>query len=517
MTTYQNLTLPKDAKNDNTMNPINNPPNFNPTNINGQQNIVNHGKRHRKKMGLLNTAFLLTNACLGTTIFTFAVRAKAFGLIWLIVACVICGIVNYWSIMKCVYASHKNKENDYSEITENVLGKKMRLVLNIFIMLYGYGVMMCFMVLIYELFGRFVQTIGYRNKYVEYSDFKHAIWGKVYIKIIVYGGSTVILFFLCLIKDIRKMGYLSWVGVVAVVYTLIVVVAECPSYYRHYKKTKYVKEDKSTHTNYWDISKAFTSELVFFKGLANLFAAYCCHTSVFPIYVVFKYEDPVITEETRVDIDIKQITQPNPEGKKEEDKKSNVSEEKEDYSNMKRSEDGIRRMRNGVIAGTALTTVLHLISIIFSFLTDPYEPEDLIIYRKNKGTGRDLPMVITRVLVAASLIVTYPTVYFPLRLSIINEFTGGKLTNTFNFVFTLISCVACTAVALIYDKILNYLSYIGGFLSVYISYLNPILIYIYSTEHKMRSCGNILNLIGAIILCIIGVIGGIVTIIDDVK
>ena len=37
---------------------------------------------------------MLTNICLGTTIFTFAVRAKSFGLVWLLVATIIVGILN---------------------------------------------------------------------------------------------------------------------------------------------------------------------------------------------------------------------------------------------------------------------------------------------------------------------------------------------------------------------------------------------------------------------------------------
>ena len=35
-----------------------------------------------KKSTIFGSAFMLTNFCLGTTIFTFAVRAKAFGLVW---------------------------------------------------------------------------------------------------------------------------------------------------------------------------------------------------------------------------------------------------------------------------------------------------------------------------------------------------------------------------------------------------------------------------------------------------
>ena len=90
----------------------------------------------KKESSVLGASFMLTNLCLGTTIFTFAVRAKTFGLVWFLVICVIVACVNYWSIMRCVYASSRCKEDDYSEITEKILGRKMRVVLNIFIILY---------------------------------------------------------------------------------------------------------------------------------------------------------------------------------------------------------------------------------------------------------------------------------------------------------------------------------------------------------------------------------------------
>ena len=85
-------------------------------------------------------------------------------------------------------------------------------------------------------------------------------------------------------------------------------------------------------------------------------------------------------------------------------------------------------MKIGTILGTILTTILHIISIVCGFLTDPINPEDLIIYRKNKGSGRDIAMVLARLLVSISLIFTVPGYYFPLRLSVINSFTGGKRT-----------------------------------------------------------------------------------------
>ena len=423
-----------------------------------------------EKSTIFGSAFMITNLCLGTTIFTFAVRAKAFGLIWFLVFCVIVGAINYWSIMRCVYASSRCKVDDYSEITEKIMGKKMRITLNVFLIIYSYGFMMCFLSLMYILLGRFIHSAGYTEDYPDFSNFNDKIWGKAYIKYPIFIGICFCLSLMCLIKDINKLNFSAYIGVIAVVYSLFVVMIECDSYYKHYKKTVYIEEDKSTHPNWINLGDAFDKKLSFFIGLSSLFAAYSCHPGVFPIYAGFKFQ-----------------------------------------------ENGLNKMKWGTFLGTLLTTILHIISITCSFLTDPYSPEDLIVYRKNKGNGKDIAMVIAKLFVSLSLIFTYPGYFFALRLSIANSFTGGQINNKFNYLFTFLSTFGCGIVAAVYDKILNYLSYIGGFLSVFICYMFPTLLCIYSSEKPFTYWKNLLQLILATFLCILGIMAGILTIIDDVS
>ena len=430
-------------------------------------------KEIQSKSSILGATFMLTNICLGTTIFTFAVKAKTFGLVWFLVACTLVAVVNYWTITRGVLASSKCDNNDdFSEIVEHHMGKKMRNVLNFFLILYSYACIMCFLALIFPLVGRFIQSAFYKDKYPTFDDFNDAKWGKAYIKFPFFFAMTFLLCLLCLIKDINKLNFSAYIGVAAVIYTLFVVTIQCHSYYKYYKDTKYVKEDKKTHPNWVNLKDAWKEDLDFFKGMANLFTAYACHPGIFPVYAGFKHYYP---------------------------------------------NKGVREMKLSTLFATMLTTALHFISIICSFLTDPYTPEDLVIYRKSKDGGKDVWMVIARLFIALSLFFTLPGYYFPLRLSIANAFTKGIISNTFNILFTFISCYACAAVASVYDKILNYLSYIGGFISVFICYLIPVLSYLYSKNEKLTKWNNLLELFAVGILIAIGVTGGIVTIIDDVK
>ena len=368
-----------------------------------------------------------------------------------------------------VYASEKCKEDDFSEITEKLLGRKMRNILNIILILYSYASLMCFICLLYPLFGRFIQSAFYNSDYVDYDDFFDKKWGQNYIKYPFFLGMACVLSFICLIKDINKLNFTAFIGVCANIYTLFVIMIQCKSYYKHYKDTVYIEEDENTHPNWINLGEAFKKDLIFFKGIANLIFAYACQSGIFPIYAGFKIQ-----------------------------------------------KDGLKKMKIGTILGMGLTTILHFISIICGFLTDPITPEDLIIYRKNKGTGKDLAMACARLFVSVSLIATIPGYYFPLRLSIINLFKDGKLSNLFNVLFTFISYICCAMISAIYDKILNYLNYIG-FISVFISFLFPALIYIYSSGNKITYWKNILHLILAVIMCVIGIIAGIATIIDDIK
>ena len=426
----------------------------------------------KKESTIFGSAFTLTNLCLGTTIFTFAVRAKAFGLVWFLVVCVVVAIVNYWSIMRCVYASSRCKDqDDYSEITEKILGRKMRVVLNIFIILYSYGFCMCYCALIYSLFGRFIHSAGYTKDYVDYNDFLDRKWGKAYIKYPFYAGVAFCLSLICLIKDINKLNFAAYIGVASCSYGLIVVLVQTHSYFKYYQDTIYKKDDESTHANWINLGDAFTKKLDFFKGISTLFAAYACHPGIFPVYAGFK----------------------------------------------SKGEEGIKKMNWSTIWGTVLTTILHFISIICSFLTNPYDPEDLIVFRKNKGTDKDIAMTIAKLFVAISLVFTFPGYYFTLRLSIANSCTKGKISNKFNLIVTFASCFGCCLVAAVYDKILNYLNYIGGFLSVFICYLNPVILCIKTSGKPFTYWKNLLELSISILLSIIGVMAGILTIIDDVS
>ena len=430
-------------------------------------------KKEKKKTTIFGSALIITNICLGTTIFTFAVRAKSFGLIWLLFFCLVVAFINYAAVMWVAHASSKCEESDYSEITEKLLGRKMRLLLNIVIIIDGYATLMAFISLVYSTLGRFIQTAFYKDDYLSYEDFEDNKWDKLYIKLPIFVGLSILISLLCLITNIAKLDFVSYISVGAVFYALIVIMVQCHSYYKHYKDTVYVENDSDTHPNWYNLGDAFHKDLIFFRGITNLLFAYACQSGIFPLYKGFKIQ--------------------NEDGDK-----------------------GIKKMRYSAIFGIGLTTVLNIISIVCSFLTDPVTPEDLVIYRKNKGNGRDIFMVIANLLVSLSLFLTIPTYYFTLRLSVMNAFTKGKLSTKFNILFTFISVFASALIAALYDKILNYLSYVG-FTTAIVAYVFPAILYVKSNGNKLTHWINILVICLAIVIFVFSLINVVSTIIDDIK
>ena len=118
---------------------------------------------------------------------------------------------------------------------------------------------------------------------------------------------------------------------------------------------------------------------------------------------------------------------------------------------------------------------------------------------------------------AVCLFFSTPLYFVGLRMVIINTFFGGVLTTKLNLLVTG-ACFALSAiVSCVYDKILNYITYVGGFTSIIFAYIYPIVLYRVTNKKGFTYWKNMLELILAIVLCIIGFIAGILTIIDDVK
>lgn len=236
-------------------------------------NKISDEEATKPKDSVVGGAFALANMCFGTTIFCFAIRAKQFGLIWLLIFATLAAAINYWTIIRLVQASKIVNQYNYSKVVKSTFNDCARKYIDFMMMMYAIFVVIDFTSMTYQCIGHFVEVIGYTDKYVDYEDFKDDIWATPKVKYPTVIGVVALIFPLAVIRDLNCLSFTGYFGVGACAFAVLVVVIECNKYYNHYKDTVYDEDDDSTHLNYVNMSDCFTERLFFFKGLTSVFYA----------------------------------------------------------------------------------------------------------------------------------------------------------------------------------------------------------------------------------------------------
>ena len=421
---------------------------------------------------ILGTCFIITHVSLGNfAIFSYAQKTKSFGLVWMIIFCILVAIINYWAIMRSFAASTKIKDMNYFQITEHFLGKKARRFLNVFIIGYAFLYMMYLVALTFPMTGRIVKILLYNKQYQSYDTFYKEKWGRGFIKypfFITIGFCSYVINYFKFIR-LKTIGIFR---IITIIFCILILIIQTPSYYNYYKSNIYNEKDETTYPNWSNLGNAFTTKMEFFKGLCILFVSYTCMSVMFPIFEGFKI-------------------QLNP----------------------------WKNVRISVILGLLSTTAITITSIICSYLMNPYSPEELIIFRKNKNSGKDIVMLIINFILIICAVFTVSRYYLMLKINFKILFFSNKekLLEKLNNLFTFIFCFGSALASVHFNHFLSYLSYIGGFFSVFISFLFPVLLYVKSTGKDIKYWNNLSQIIFAIILCVIGIIGGISTFVDDIR
>ena len=141
----------------------------------------------------------------------------------------------------------------------------------------------------YKLIGGVVNELGnYGSSSID-EFFKNYFWKNNEVKFpVMYILAFVVIFPLCLIKNISKMRFNSIFGIGTLFFLILIIILQTPWYVKDYWEVRYIENIPSTHLNIWNISTGFTEKLYFFKGTATLFYAYSCHIGAFPIYKELK-------------------------------------------------------------------------------------------------------------------------------------------------------------------------------------------------------------------------------------
>ena len=417
---------------------------------------------------LRGSIFGLSSMCLEAGALVLAIRCRQFGLVNFLLALVLGGLCAYWTLIMMIKAGRKVKQKDYSKTVKTILGNKWGIFVDLNIALYLLGAIISFQVIIYQITGAVVYDIMKIFKwqkieeYKEFDKFKDNFWRKnLYIKLPVMAGVGVLVFPLCLLKDVTKMRFASLIGVFALIYSIIVVVVESFFF------LKFQNWDIINKMNWFDIRQAFSKEegFPFFGGIATVFYIYSCHAGAFPVYKTLR---------------------------------NNTT----------------RRIKKVFRRSILLDIIIYTCVAAASFITAPIDSPELILYRDNlEKFSPDYFIIIAKVGIIFNLFFSTPTNYSGLRISLFELIWGNSNISTMkNFFVTLIVLLIAVSVGALYDEILQYIELLGGFCSVIYCFFIPGIIYVKSNQLSRCSFQNVLTVIVLIILLLIGYLSGILTI-----
>ena len=420
---------------------------------------------------LRGSIFGLSSMCLEASSLILAKNCGLFGMVNYLIAIVLGGLLAYWCLVMMIKAGKNIKEKNYSRVVKTILGKKVGVYMDVNIALYLFGVLISFMVINYQVIGSIVLDIGHMmgnfEQYDEFSKFHEDYWRKQhYIKYPVMFGVTGLVFPLCLLKDISKMRIPSLLGVMALIYSIIVIIIESFFYLIN---ENLPQEDKEM--NWYNIGPAFSWKkgLPIFGGISTVFYLYSCHAGAFPVYKALR---------------------------------NNTT----------------RRIKKVFRRSIMLDVSLYFTVAMASFFTCPFEdPPELILYRKNLDSfNPDYFILIAKFGIFFNLFFSTPANYAGLRLSLFELIWGNtNITTTKNLVVTAVILSVVTLIGALYDKILAYIELLGGFCSTVYCILIPGLIYAKNDNIKKTKFKKYLIICTVYALLIFGYASGIFTILFE--
>ena len=418
-----------------------------------------------KKPSISGAIFSMTALSIGTGCLTFTKKVIQFGFVWFGVVLIIGGIATYWTLVGLVRVAKKEGDTEYSSTIRKILGKGAAILIDVMTALYSWGIIITYEVILNSLIGRVIY-IFFKDKktYETFSIYEEQKWDKLKIKLIVLVSLTILLFPLCLAKDIGKMRFFSLFGIISLSYTILVLLIECPFFWNYYLKNVYVKEDKSTHANWVDITRAFNSNLDFFTGFATIIFSFANHQGALPV------ERSLHTTDEKI-------------------------------------------MNKVFLISIILTLIIYFLTYISSFLTTPLQSEDLIIFRESIFNN-DIFMNIAKIAIILELFFLIPGNYNSMRCCIFHLLFGNENVRTIpNIILSSLTLILSALIGAVYKEILNYISLLGGFCCTTICFLIPGWMMIKVEWQIMTKFNKILTVFGIVTLCILGYIGGIQSVI----
>ena len=408
---------------------------------------------------LRGSIFNLCILSLGTGLLAIPQKIGYMSVVFSPIIIILSGLANYWSLNILVNMSIKLKLKNYESIVKQLLGKKLSLFLGIIMSVNQSGIIILYQVILYKLLGGVINEIG-NFGFISVDDFvSNSFWNKLWIKFVVcYGIMILFLLPLCLLHNASKMRYASTFGIISLFLLIIIVVAECPFYI-----IDHINNDKF-ELNYFDILSGLKGDMKLLQSIVTVFYAFSCHVGAFPVLQTL--HNPIERRQKKV----------------------------------------IRR-------AIYIDIISYLIIGASGYLTQPLNTPDLIIER-DKLFNSDWIMTIGEICFILTLLAKISANYNALRSCILvllgyDSYNFSKITNV---IITVVTLIITTLISAIFQSISDYISLIGSFCTVLISFFIPGLVYIKGNDYSIKHYKNILTIIFISIILILGLTSGFFTI-----
>lgn len=256
---------------------------------------------------------------------------------------------------------------------------------------------------------------------------------------------------LSLAKSMSALRYISLVAIGSILYTLVVMSVELPKYFNYYHNTLHQE------VSYFNL------DINFFSGCSITFFSFTCQASILPIY--------------------SELVNPNE-----------------------------KRMMKVIGRSLLVDCVFYCsIALVGYFSTLGLTPE-LVITRDPIDGEKDYWMTVSCIAVIMVVLVSSPANYFPFK-NTLNYMITGKLemSNKFNYICTCIFCFFTCFLSIVFPKIKSALSITGGFSSVNMCYLVPLVCWVKLSKQKWYEGVNLFYTLFFMTLSLIGWCSVIIT------
>ena len=404
---------------------------------------------------LRSSIFNLCILSLGTGLLAIPQKIGYMSIILSPIIIIFSGFANLWSLIILVDMCIKFKVKNYESVVNRLLGNKTSIFLGIIMCTNQIGIIILYQVILYKLIGGVINEIG-RFGYKSVEDFAiDSFWNRLWIKFLVcYGITCVILLPLCLLKNASKMRYASTFGIFSLFFLIFIVVVQCPFYIK-----KYETKEKNA-INYNDILSGLKGDMKLLQSIVTVFYAFSCHVGAFPVLQTLH----------------------------------NPTE---------------RRSKKVLKRAISIDIICYLIIGAAGYLTQPERTPDLIIER-NKIFNNDWIMTIGEISFIFTLFAKISANYNALRscILVLLNLNTSNFSNYTNFAITIIVLIGTTFIASIFQSISDYISLIGSFCTVLISFFIPGIVYIKGNDYHFTHWKNILTFIFILIILILGITSG---------